>query len=156
MSDEVNTTFTFTDDGLGTCNSGNNAFNGIDVFLFQGTCADLPDLGLELMLDPFSVYTINTQKYGTFFGSIPPETVSARMVAVPAPVDTCGEWLLNLEVSGIDTATFGLTGGSGPGTTYALEVEDGDGNVGCLDVTNAIVGDQIDPPTKTVRRGVRQ
>ena len=71
MSDEVNTTFTFTDDGLGTCNSGNNALNGIDVFLFQGTCADLPGLGLELMLVPFSVYTINTQKYGTFFGSIP-------------------------------------------------------------------------------------
>jgi len=156
MSDEVNTAFTFTDDGLGTCNSGNNALNGIDVSLFQGTCADLPGLGLELELVPFASNTVNHQTYGTFFGNDSFGTVSARILALPTPVDTCGEWLLNLEVSGLDTATFGLTGGSGPGTTYALEVEDLDGNVGCFDVTNAVVGDQIDPPTKTVRRGVRQ
>jgi len=156
MSDEVNTAFTFTDDALGTCNSGNNAINGIDVFLFQGTCADLPGLGLELELVPFVSNTVNHQTYGTFFGSGSFGTVSARILALPTPVDTCGEWQLNVEVSGLDTATFGLTGGSGPGTTYALEVEDLDGNVGCFDVTNAIVGDQIDPPTKTVRRGVRQ
>ena len=156
MSDEVNTAFTFTDDGFGTCNSGNNALNGIDVSLFQGTCADLPGLGLELELVPFAPNTVNHQTYGTFFGNDSFGTVSARILTLPTPVDTCGEWLLNLEVSGLDTATFGLTGGSGPGTTYALEVEDLDGNVGCLDVTNAVVGDQIDPPTKTVRRGVRQ
>ena len=156
MSDEVNAAFTFTDDGPSTCNSGNNAINGIDVSLFQGTCADLPDLGLELILVPFVSNTVNHQTYGTFFGNDSFGTVSARILALPTPVDTCGEWLLNLEVSGLDTATFGLTGGSGPGTTYALEVEDLDGNVGCFDVTNAVVGDQIDPPTKTVRRGVRQ
>jgi hypothetical protein len=154
MSDQVNLAFTFTDNGLGnpaSCNSGNNAINGIDVFLFQGTCAELPAVGLAAELEPFVSHTVNHQVYGTFFNSDPLGTVSARIVSVPPPADACSEWLLNVEVSGITTATFGLTGGSGPGTTYALEVEDGDSNVGCLDVTNAIVGGQINTPGRTLR-----
>ncbi len=55
MSDQVNLAFTFTDNGLGnpsSCNADNEAINGIEVLLFQGTCAALPALGLEATLDP--------------------------------------------------------------------------------------------------------
>lgn len=154
MSDQVNLAFSFTDNGLGnpaSCNAGNEAINGIAVFLLQGTCAALPDLGLEALLDPFVAHTVNHQVYGTYFNNDPLGTVSARIVSVPAPPDACSEWLLNVEISGITTATFGLTGGSGPGTKYALEVEDGDLNVGCFDVTNAIVGGQITTPGRILR-----
>jgi hypothetical protein len=154
MMDQVNMAFSFTENGLGnpsSCNAGNNAINGIDVFLLQGTCAQLPDIGLVLGLNPFVAHTINQQVYGTFFGNNSLGSVSARIVSVPPPPDACSEWLLNVEVSGINTSTFGLTGGSGPGTTYALEVEDHDGNVGCLDITNAIVGGQISTPGRILR-----
>ncbi len=154
MSDQVNMAFSFTDNGLGnpsSCNAGNDAINGIDVLLFQGTCAELPDIGLAALLDPFVSHTINQQVYGTYFNNDPLGTVSARIVSVPAPADACSEWLLNIEISGITAADFGLTGGSGPGTTYALLVEDGDENFGCLDVTNAIVGGQIKTPTRILR-----
>jgi hypothetical protein len=36
-----------------------------------------------------------------------------------------------------------------------LTTTDGD-FAGCFDITNAITGNQIDPPTRTVRRGVRR
>jgi predicted outer membrane repeat protein len=154
MSDQVNLAFTFTDNGLGnpsSCNAGNEAINGIEVLLLQGTCAALPALGLEATLYPFVAHTVNHQVYGTFFNNDPLGTVSARIVSVPPPGDACSEWLLNIEISGITTATFGLTGGSGPGTTYSLEVVDADDNVGCFDVTNAIVGGQITTPGRTLR-----
>jgi len=154
MSDMVNMSFTFTDNGLGnpaSCNSGNDPINGLDVSLFQGTCADLPDVALALGLNPFVSHTVNHQIYGTFFNADSLGTVSARIVSVPAPMDACSEWLLNIEVSSITTATFGLTGGSGPGTTYALVVTDGDGNSGCFNVTNAQVGSQINAPLRTIR-----
>jgi len=144
-----------SDNGLGTpstCTSGNDPINDLDVSLYQGTCADLPDLALAMGLNPFVSHTANHQIYGTFFNADPLGTASARLVSVPAPVDACGEWLLNVEVSGITTATFGLTGGSGPATTYALLVEDGDDNTGCFDITNAQMGGQINAPLRTVRR----
>ncbi len=66
---------------------------------------------------------------------------------------TCGEWTLNLEVAGLDTAAIGLGGGN----PFALVVEDGDKNLGCFDVNNAIVGNQIPPPPgHSVRRRVRR
>ena len=72
---------------------------------------------------------------------------------MPAPGGTCGEWTLNLEVAGLDTAALGL-GGTNP---FALELMDSDmHSFGCFDITNAIVEIQIDPPAKTVRRGVRR
>jgi predicted outer membrane repeat protein len=154
MSDQVNLSFSVTDNGLGnpaSCNPGNDLINGIDVALFQGTCADLPALALNIGPFSFVSHTVNHQNYGTFFNNDSLGTVSARIVSTPPPADACGEWLLNVEVSGITTATFGLTGGSGPGTTYALEVEDSNGNFGCLDVTNAIVGGQINTPGRTLR-----
>jgi predicted outer membrane repeat protein len=154
MSDQVNLAFSVTDNGLGnpsSCGTGNDLISGIDLALFQGTCAQLPVLGLNIGPFAFVSHTINQQTYGTFFNNDTLGTVSARIVSVPAPADSCGEWLLNVEVSGITTATFGLTGGSGPGTTYALAVEDGDGNVGCLNVTNAIVGGQITTPGRILR-----
>ncbi len=88
MSDQVNLAFSFTDNGLGnpaSCNAGNEAINGIDVFLLQGTCAELPDLGLDALLDPFVAHTVNHQVYGTYFNNDPLGTVSARIVSVPAP-----------------------------------------------------------------------
>ena len=58
MSDQVNLAFTVTDNGLGnpaSCNPGNDAINGIDVLLFQGTCADLPALALDIGAISFCV-----------------------------------------------------------------------------------------------------
>ena len=75
------------------------------------------------------------------------------MVAMPIPAGTCGEWTLTLEVAGLDTASLGL-GGTNP---FALELMDSDlHSFGCFNITNAIVGTQIDPPAKTVRREVRR
>ena len=125
--------------------------NGINLSLFEGTCAALPATGLSLNLDPFVVRTVNHQSYGTLFQSFGPETVSARMVAIPSMV--CGEWTLNLEVAGLDTGALDL-GGSNP-FALVLTDEEGDG-AGCFDINNAIVGNQIVVPKHTVRRGVRR
>ncbi|MFZ0678659.1 hypothetical protein [Candidatus Binatus sp.] len=159
--------FTFTDSGspflddvIATgprCGDGTDALNGIDVNLYGGTCADLATAtgGLLLDLSPFVVHTVNHESYGTLFQSSPtvpsPETVSARIVELPKPLGTCGEWTLNVEVPGLDTAAIGLVGGN----PFALVVEDGDKNEGCFDITNAIVGNQIPTPVRKVRRGVR-
>ena len=152
--DQVNLTITFTTVPNPTCDAADNVLlNGLTVQLFAGTCGATTGSGLDLDLDPFSVNTINHQSYGTLFQSFPPETVSARMVAMPTPAGTCGEWTLNLEVAGLDTPALGL-GGTNP---FALELMDADLlSFGCFDINNAIVGTQIDPPAKTVRRGVRR
>jgi predicted outer membrane repeat protein len=171
-SDQVNMGFTFTDNGspilddppsiLGAhCDDGTDALNGIDVDLYEGTCADLATAtgGLLLDLSPFVVHTVNHQSYGTLFQSDPPdtlqqmsETVSATIVQLATPLGTCGQWTVNIEVAGLDTASIGLGGGN----PFALVVEDGDKNEGCFDVTNAIVGSQIPAPSHSVRRGVRR
>jgi hypothetical protein len=172
-SDKVNTGFTFIYNGDPDCDSDEDALNsGVGVALFEGTCASLPASGLVLLLDPFQVHTVNHQQYGTLFQSFGPETVSARMVALPTPAGACGAWTLNLEVAGLDTPGLGL-GGNGP---FALVITDVYGDVeevgvasqaltladilgdaaGCFDITNAIVGDQIPTPGHSVRRGVRR
>ena len=172
-SDQVNMGFTFIYNGDPDCDFDEDALNsGVGVALFEGTCASLPASGLVLYLDPFQVHTVNHQQYGTLFQSFGPETVSARMVALPTPAGACGAWTLNLEVAGLDTPAIGL-GGTGP---FALVVTDLHGDVeevgvgeaaitladilgdaaGCFDITNAIVGSQIPKPTPSVRRGVRR
>jgi polymorphic membrane protein len=171
-SDQVNMAFTFLDRGSPVlddtapiplrCDAGNDALNGINVDLFEGTCADLATAtgGLLLHLSPFVKHTISGHSYGTIFQSDPPdmlqqtaETVLARIVPSETPwEEVCGEWTINIEVAGLDTATLGL-GDSNP---FALVVEDGDKNEGCFDITNAVVGPQIPPPTRKVRRGVRR
>ena len=98
---------------------------------------------------------INRQSYGTLYQTFAPaQTVSARMVALPTPASpACGEWTLNLEVSGLDTASLGLGGGN----PFALVLTTVDGDfAGCFNITNAIVGNQITAPIRTVRRGVRR
>ncbi len=151
-SDEVNIGITFSSNGDPDCDIDEDALNnGIELSLFEGTCAALPATGLSLNLDPFVVRTVNHQSYGTLFQSFGPETVSARMVAIPSMV--CGEWTLNLEVAGLDTAALDL-GGSNP-FALVLTDEEGDGS-GCFDINNAIVGNQIVVPKHTVRRGVRR
>ena len=143
--------FTFTEIGFPTCDAADDAFNGFTVLLRTGSCGALvDDASLELMLEPWVVHTVNHQSYGTLFQSTPPETVSARMVQLPTPAaPACGEWTVNIEVAGIDSSSLG----NGP---FALILSNPDGDTGCFDITNAIVGNQIDPPTKTVRRGVRR
>ena len=165
-SDQVNMAFSFIDHGSPTldrldgialnCDAGTNALNGVEVSLFEGTCASLATAsgGLELDLSPFMVHTVNGESYGTLFQKSPvpsPETVSVRILKLPTPLDSCGEWTLNIQVTGLDTAAIGL-GGSNP---FALVVEDSDKNEGCFDVDNAIVGSQL-PPPKKVRRRVRR
>jgi hypothetical protein len=173
-ADLVNMTFTFTDLGTPslvviladappalTCDSGTDALNGIEVNLYEGTCADLATAtgGLLLDLSPFVFHAIGTDTFGTLFQSDPPQTlqqageqVSARIIPQLTPLDTCGEWMLNLEVSGLDTAALDLVSGN----PYALVIEDGDKNEGCFDIGNAVVGDQTPPPAREVRRGVRR
>src|SRR5277367_4480432 len=150
-SDQVNMAFTFTEIGSPACDAADDAFNGFTVLLRSGSCGALvDDAALELMLEPWAVHTVNRQSYGTIFQSMPPETVSARMVQLPTPAaPACGEWTVNIEVAGVDTSGLG----NGP---FALILSNPDGDTGCFDVTNAIVGNQIDPPTRTVRRGVRR
>ena len=142
-SDQVNMAFTFTEIGSPTCDAADDAFNGFTVLLRTGSCGALvDDASLELMLEPWTVHTVNRQRYGTLFQSTPPETVSARMVQLPTPAaPACGEWTVNIEVAGIDSSDLG----DGP---FALILSNPDGDTGCFDVTNAIVGNQIDPPTR--------
>ena len=153
-SDEVNIGMTFAELGIPTCEAGQDALNdGFDLSLYEGTCAALPTSGLALTLDPFVVHTVNHQSYGTLFQSFPPETVSARMVALPTPMDACGEWTLNLQVAGLDTPALGLGGGN----PFALVLSDLNLHAwACFDINNAITGNQIPTPGHGVRRGVRR
>jgi hypothetical protein len=156
-ADQVNMGLTFTDTPNPTCDAADDVLhNGIKVELFGGSCSDLMGTGLTLDLDPFVVHTIDGQSYGTLFQASPtvpsPETVSARIVAAPAPwEESCGEWTLNLEVGGLNTTMLGLRG-----NPFALKLVDSDmRGFGCFDITNAIVGTHLDPPRK-VRRGARR
>ena len=102
-SDQVNMAFSFIDHGSPTlnnldgialnCDAGTNALNGVEVSLFEGTCASLATAngGLELDLSPFVVHTVNGSSYGTLFQGSPtvpsPETVSVRILKLPTPLD---------------------------------------------------------------------
>jgi hypothetical protein len=155
-SDQVNTAFTFTENGAPTCNlETQDALNdGFDLTLYEGECGGDLTGGLSLSLTPFAVNTVNHQSYGTLFQSMPPETVSARMLALPAfEPPACGEWTLYLEVAGLNTNALNL-GGTNP---FAIVLSTVDGTYSeCFNVVNGIVGGQITPPAKTVRRGVRR
>ena len=155
-SDQVNTEFTFTENAVPTCNSETqDALNdGFDLTLYEGECGGDLTGGLSLSLTPFSVNRVNHQSYGTLFQSMPPETVSARLLTLPAfEPPACGEWTLNLEVGGLNTNALNL-GGTNP---FAIVLSTVDGTYSeCFNVINGIVGGQITPPSKTVRRGVRR
>jgi len=149
-SDKVNMAFTFTENGFPSCDSGDNAFNGVDVDLLAGSCETHDHTGLFLSLDSWVVHTVNHQSYGTLFQSLSPGTVSARMVQLPTPAaPACGEWTVNIEVAGIDSSELG----NGP---FSLVLSNPDGDTGCFDITNAIVGSQIPTPGHGVRRRVRR
>jgi hypothetical protein len=176
-TDQVNMGFTFTYNGDPDCDiptgGDEDALNsGVGAALFGGSCASLPSSGLILYLDPFQVRTVNHKQYGTLFQSFGPETVSARMVALPPPTGACGSWTLNLEVAGLNTPAMGLGGpGSSPfalvisdlfgdeeeiGVAQALTLADITGDAtACFDITNVIAGNQI-PGGHGVRRGVRK
>jgi len=148
--DQLNTAFTFIENRAPTCDADDDAFNGVTVTLSTGTCADLGNNALSLGLDPFTVHTVNKESYGTFYFADAPFTLSARMVELPTPAPpACGEFTMNLELTGIDLTFLG----DGP---FALILSNSDGDQGCLDITNAIVGGQIPTPGHGVRRGVRR
>jgi hypothetical protein len=149
-SDKVNMAFSFIENASPTCDAADDAFNGVNVFLESGSCASFDHTSLELMLEPWVVHTVNKQSYGTIFQSMPPETVSARMVELPRPAPpACGEWTVNIQVTGVDSLPLG----NGP---FALILMNADGDQGCFDITNAIVGSQIPTPGHGVRRRVRR
>jgi len=153
-SDQVNIGITFTSNGDPDCDIDEDALNaGIRLTLSGGTCSSVPATGLALSLNPFVVKTVNHQSYGTLFQNFGSETVSARLVALRTPIGTCGQWTLNLEVAGLNTAALGL-GGTNP-FSLVLEDEQGEG-ANCFNITNAIVGNQIIVPGHTTRRGVRR
>jgi len=150
ISDQVNLAFTFTENGFPTCDAADDAFNGIDVSLLAGSCETHDHTGLFLSLDSWVVHTVNHVSYGTLFLDPLAATVSARMVELPMPAaPACGEWTLNIEIAGVDSAPLG----NGP---FSLVLENPDGDQGCFDITNAIVGMQIPVPIRGVRRGVRR
>ncbi len=148
---QLNTAFTFIENGFPTCGAANDAFNGFTMDLISGSCADLGGAILEISTGPFTVHTVNHQSYGTVFFAEPPVTLSIRMVELPLPAaPACGEWTINLELAGLDLTPLG----NGP---FALILKNSDGDQGCFDITNAIVGNQIPtPPSHSVRRGTRR
>ena len=146
-ADKVNIGITFTSNGDDSCDLGplgdEDALHfGFGLALVQGTCASLPNSGLFLNLFPFVIHTVNHEEYGTLFQSFGSETVSARLLALPTPPTACGEWVLNLEVSGLNTPALGLGGGN----PFALLISDFTDAEGCFDITNAVVGTQAPPP----------
>jgi hypothetical protein len=163
-TDKVNTAFTFIINGAPNCADEDALNDGFELSLFHGTCSALPLNGLMLNLSPFVVHTVNMESYGTLFQKSPPvslqqatEQVNARMVALSSkPAGSCGEWTLNLEVSGLTVSAPALN--LGGGNPYALVLTDIDGDrAGCFDITNAIVGGQLPTPrpgggTRKVRR----
>ena len=149
-SDQVNMAFTFTENGFPACDAADDAFNGFFLVIESGTCAVHDHASLEFFLQPWVVHTVNHMSYGTLFSSFPPGSLSARMVALPTPAPpACGEWTLNIQVAGINSVPLG----NGP---FSLILENSDGDQGCFDITNAIVGSQIPTPTRKVRRRVRR
>jgi hypothetical protein len=147
---QLNTAFTFIENGFPACDEADDAFNGIVVIFSTGSCAAPGSSILILPGDGFTVHTVNHQTYGTFFFAASPFTISARMVALPKPsAPACGEWTMNLELTAIDLTSFG----DGP---FALTLFNADGDEGCLDITNAIVGSQTPRPPHGVRRRVRR
>jgi len=109
--------------------------------------------GLQLDLNPFVVHTVSGQSYGTIFQSPAPETVSARIAALSTPAGTCGQWTLDIEVGGVYTPALGLGGGN----PFAIVLRKSDYTAyGCFNVSNAVVGNRIPPPTHKVSRAARK
>ena len=69
--------------------------------------------------------------------------------AVDAASTVCGQWTLNLEVTGFDTTDSG----DGP---FALILANSDSDHGCFDISNAIVGNQISRRATASGVGVRR
>jgi hypothetical protein len=149
-ADEITTALTFTENGYPNCDASDDPLNGFTFTLESGSCAHPGGSEFSQLLGPFTVHTVNHEAYGTFFLSSGPETVSARIVELPTPpAPGCGQWTLNLEVAGINSSPLG----NGP---FALLLTNAADYASCFNITNAIVGNQIDPPTRTERRGVRR
>lgn len=156
--DQVNMGLTFTYYAAGSCTLSDDALrSGIVVGLYAGSCGHLVGNGLKLDLNPFVVHTVGAQTYGTLFQSSPtvpsPETVSASMTRLATPAGACGQWTLNVEVNGLYTPALGLGGGN----PFALVLWNSDYEAyGCFNVSDAVVGNRIPPPTRRVSRRARK
>lgn len=148
----MNLTFTYI--AAGTCNISDDALrSGVVVGLYAGSCSDLVGSGLKLNLNPFVVHTVAGQSSGTLFQSSPtvpaPETVSAKITALPTPAGKCGEWTLNVQVGGLYTPALGLGGGN----PFALILSKSNYQAyNCFNVNDAIVGNQLTPTREVSRR----
>jgi|ERR1700678_800425 hypothetical protein len=114
-----------------------------------------PTYPFEYFIAPFVDHVVNHEEYGTFFGLNPvdvgPGTVSARIVLLSTPPDSCGMWELNVEATGLDLAPITHN----PMSIWLNDAAD-DGPF-CFDIDNAIIGGPISSkPTPVVRRGVRK
>jgi hypothetical protein len=117
--------------------------------------AIIDEFPFEYFIAPFVEHVVNHEEYGTFFGLNPPYegpgTVSARIVLLSTPPDSCGQWELNVEATDLDLASITHN----PMSIWLNDAAD-DGPF-CFDIDNAIIGGPIShSPTPVVRRGVRK
>ena len=99
--------------------------------------------------EPFVVHIVNHSTYGAFFGLNPvnvgPGTVSARILQLPAPANSCGAWTLNVEATGLNLSSIT----SNPMSIW-LNDEDNSGPF-CFNINDAIIGSQISNPGSFIR-----
>jgi len=168
-SDYTNLNINFTNFGEDGCEGGMDdaIASGIEVALLGESCesfrcdanTDCADFitmlfPFDYFINPFVAHTVNHHTYGTFFGMNPvdvgPGTVSARINMMSLPPWGCGTWDLNLEATGLDLSSI-------QSNPISLWLNDSDmSGPFCFDITNAIIGDKINPMPKKGRRGARR
>jgi hypothetical protein len=153
-SDSTNFNITFTNNGEGDCDGGDDdaIVSGIEVAfsplscpicVFGAVCEDAPItlFPFDYVIDPFVAHTVGGQTYGTFFGLNPggvgPGTVSARIGLLSRPPYSCGIWNLNVQATGVDLSSIT----SNPMSIW-LNDEDDSGPF-CFDINDAIIGNPI-------------
>jgi hypothetical protein len=164
-SDSTNFNITFTNNVEGCDDGDDDAIaSGIEVALSPLSCPNFCVAGaacagapittvfpFDYVIDPFVAHTIGGTTYGTFFGLNPvgvgPGAVSARIVLLSRPLDSCGTWNLNVEATGLDLSSIT----SNPMSIWLNDSDDS--GPFCFDINNAIIGNPI--PRK-VRRGTHR
>src|SRR5258708_5532211 len=166
-SDSTNFNITFTNNGEGDCDGGEDdaIASGIEVALSPVSCpnfcvvgaicldAPIAVLPFDYIIDPFVPHTVGGQTYGTFFGLNPvdvgPGTVSARIGLLSRPPYSCGVWNLNVQATGLDLSSI---------TTNPMSIwlnDEDDSGPFCFDINDAIIGNPI-PKGPKVRRGTHR
>ena len=169
VNDFTNFNVTFTNNGEFPdhfCDNGleDAIANGVQLALSQQTCESFCDtdgicVGNLLFpfyydIEQFVSHTVNHSTYGNFFALNPPGvgpgTISARIVLLSTPPNTCGMWNLNVEATGLNLSSI---------THNPMSIWIGDeDNSGpfaglfCFDINNAIIGNPIPKAPTPVRR----